>query len=154
MKCTATEIRSEMDAVKTEWFEEWNKTEVMPTWNYEEKQNEIYTEWIQSLEVGDHAHICHYSDITPCTVIKKTATTITVRNDKATKSENWNPQYIPGGFSAHCTNNDDQADWWICEEDPEGTTEVFRWRKKSNRWMNACDERLYPEWMKKYDYNF
>lgn len=154
MKYTSAEFKAEITAVKNKWFDEWNKEGEKPSWDYQEKQNEIYTEWLLSLEVGDHAHIAHYSDVTPCTVIKRTATTITVRNDTARKSDKWNPQWIAGGFAAHCINNENQDDWWICEEDPNGTEEIFRWRKKSQNWMNTCDERLYPEWKYHYDYNF
>jgi len=154
MKQTYDEMRKAQMDVQEKWFDEWNKTGSRPTWSYEDARDAIYTEWLMSMEVGDHAHICHYSDVTPCTVIKKTATTITVRHDKARKSDKWNPQWEVGGFSAICTNNENQDGWWIIEEDPDGYTEVFRYRKSSGRYMNKSDERLYPDWRYYYDYNF
>lgn len=154
MKQTYEQMREAQRDVQNRWFDEWHETGTKPTWNYEAERDAIYTEWLMSMEVGDHAHICHWSDVTPCTVIKKTATTLTVRHDKARQSEKWNPQWEVGGFSAICTNNDDQKDWWIIEEDPDGYVETFRFRKSRNRYMNKCDERLYPDWDNYYDYNF
>lgn len=154
MNKTYEEMRNEQRANQDRWFDEWNETGVKPTWRYESLNDSIYTEWLMSMEVGDHAHICHYSDVTPCTVIKKTATTLTVRHDKVEKSDKWNPQWEVGGFSAICTNNEDQDDWWIIEEDPDGYTETFRFRKSVNKYMNKSDERLYPNWRYHYDYNF
>lgn len=109
-------------------------------------------DWFRELEVGDHAHVCHWSDVSPVTVIKKTAQTMTVRFDKAERDPNWKPEWEIGGFAAHCTNNDEQK--WIIEEDPNGKTEVFRWHKSSNHFENTIGETLIPGWMKKYDYNF
>lgn len=154
MNKTYEEMRNEQRANQDRWFNEWNETGVKPTWRYESLNDSIYTEWLMSMEVGDHAHICHYSDVTPCTVIKKTATTLTVRHDKVEKSDKWNPQWEVGGFSAICTNNENQDDWWIIEEDPDGYTETFRFRKSVKKYMNKCDERLYPNWKYHYDYNF
>lgn len=107
-------------------------------------------EFWNELEVGDHAHICHYSDISPVTVVKRTAKTITVRYDNAKLDSNWKPEFVVGGFSAHCINNDDQK--WIITENPNGKTETFRLRNVG--WRNSANEKLYPEWMKHYDYNF
>lgn len=124
-------------------------------WNvpFEERgawENQAFLDWWNELEVGDHAHICHWSDVSPVTVIKRTAKTITVRYDKATRDPNWKPEWIPGGFSAYCTNNDEQK--WIIEEDENGRTDTFRLRKCG--WRNKADEKLLPGWMKHYDYNF
>ena len=154
MKQTYEQMREAQRDVQNRWFDEWHETGTKPTWDYEAERDAIYTEWLMSMEVGDHAHICHWSDVTPCTVIRKTATTLTVRHDKARKSYKWNPQWEVGGFSAICTNNNDQKDWWIIEEDPDGYVETFRYRKSRNRYMNKCDERLYPDWDNYYDYNF
>ena len=122
--------------------------------NYRERQealDALRLEWYKSLEVGDRASVHLYTDDDPCTIIKKTATTLTVRYDKATRDPNWKPEWIPGGFSAICTNQESQK--WIIEEDPNGTTEVFRWSKVNGGYMhNGC--RLTPGWYKHYDYNF
>ena len=103
------------------------------------------------MNVGDRGHIRLYTDIEPCTVIKVTATTITVRRDKATRDPDFKPEWIPGGFSAICTNDHEQK--WIITEDPEGEVETFRWSGKQWCYIhNGC--RFYPGWKKYYDYNF
>ena len=138
-----------------EFFSWYHNARHHLTGTYEERQaaeRKMISDWLHELEVGDHAHICRYSDIDPVTVVKKTATTITVRKDKAVRDPAWKPEFIPGGFSAHCVNNDEQK--WIITEDPNGDTEVFRWHKRTNRYENTAEETLYPGWMKKYDYNF
>lgn len=126
----------------------------IPTKIRDEWERKAWADWYHEMEISDHAHICHWSDVSPCTIIKKTKTTLTVRYDKARKSDKWNPQYIPGGFVAHCINNDNQSDWWIIEENPEGSVETFRWSNKYNSYRNTCGETLHPGWMYKYDYNF
>lgn len=123
--------------------------------SYSERQAaeaKMFADWYHEMEVGDHAHVCHWSDVSPVTIVKKTATTLTVRFDKAERDPNWKPEWVVGGFSAVCLNNDDQK--WIIEEDQNGKTEVFRWHKRANRYENQIGERLYPDWQKKYDYNF
>jgi len=154
MKYSRKQLDEMRSANTDRWFDEWNETGSKPTWNYKAENEKLWVEWLMSLEVGDRAHVCHYSDVDPCTVIKKTPTTITVRYDKAELKDTWKPEFVLGGFIAHCTNNNQQQDAWNIEEDPDGTVEVFRFRKSRNLYMNRYDERLYPEWAKKYDYNF
>lgn len=119
-----------------------------------EIKRKLLVEWVNELAAGDRAHICCWSDIKPCTVIKRTRTTITVRHDKGTLKPDWRPEIIPGGFAGHCINNEDQDNAWDIAEDPEGYTEVFRWHPKTQRFENTSGNRLYPGWKKKYDYNF
>ena len=132
----------------TKWYHEakW----YIPSKERDEWELKATIEWLNELEVGDHAHICHWSDVSPVTVVKRTAKTITVRHDKATRDPNWKPEWELGGFSAVCTNIDDQK--WIIEEDPNGREETFRLRKYG--WRNKADEKLFPEWKKYFDYNF
>lgn len=130
------------------WYHEerWN----IPATDRDIWQCNAMLEWWNELEVGDHAHICHWSDISPVTVIARTAKTITVRYDNAELDPAWKPDFILGGFSAHCTNNNEQQ--WIITENPNGKVETFRLRKIG--WRNKNNEKLYPGWLKRYDYNF
>ena len=112
----------------------------------------LWEDWYREMEVGDHASVHLWTDTEPCTIIKKTANSFTVRYDKARRDPNWKPEWIPGGFSAICTNNDEQK--WIIEEDPNGRTDAFRWSKRMNCFKNKADCKLTPGWAKKYDYNF
>jgi hypothetical protein len=155
---TFEEIKKEQRAVMEKWFDEWHALggrEHKPSWDYEEVCRKLEGEWLKELKVGDHAHVNMYSDIEPCTVIKRTACTITVRYDDAKLNGTWKPHQIVGGFCAHCDNNDGQLNGgWDIFEDPDGRTEVFRWSEKYQKWLNKCGEKLRPEWMKFYDYNF
>ncbi len=117
----------------------------------QEAQDKLFREYNSSLEVGDHGSVKLYTDSNPCTVIKRTKTTVTVRFDKAERDPNWKPEWVAGGFSAICLNDNDQR--WIIEEDENGTTERFYWSDKENCFVhNGC--RLTPGWYKYYDFNF
>lgn len=110
-------------------------------------------EWFQSMDVGDKAHVCLYTDIEPCTVIRKTKTTITIRYDAAELDPEWKPEWVPGGFCGHCINQEKQK--WIITDDPNGREETFRWHKNDHAYMNCAGGcKLIPGWMKKYDFNF
>ena len=142
-----------MKRTTKEFYDEYYKKIREVSWReQEEVERRMRDEWYHEMEVGDHCHICHYSDVSPVTIIKKTANTLTVRFDKATRNPNWKPEFEIGGFSAVCTNIDTQQ--WDIEEDENGSTEVFRWSKRYNQYRNTCGEKLFPEWMKYYDYNF
>lgn len=95
-----------------------------------------YEEMMPTFEVGDQISICGYSDVTPYEVIgvSKSGKTVTVREMKAELDPDWVPEWIPGGFSAICTNNSDQR--WNIEPDENGTV-----RKISLRTIK-CDPRF------------
>ena len=122
--------------------------------SYEEAERireQMFSDWYHEMTVGDHAHVHLYTDNEPVTIIAKTKTTLTVRYDKAELDPDWKPEFIIGGFSAHCTNNDEQR--WIITENPDGRTEVFRWSSRMNCYQSkGC--KLLPGWVKTYDYNF
>ena len=159
MNKTRKQYLEELKKIEDKWFDEWNQlggyeSGNRPEWYYRDEQEKIRRDWYKSLEVGDHVHINHYSDIDPATVIKRTSKMIIVRNDKAELDGVWKPEFIPGGFSAHCTNDHEQTDHWVITEDPDGSTERFNWSEKYGVWRNKSDETVAPEWLKYYDYNF
>lgn len=137
-----------------EFFEYYHKVRWTFEGTYAERQEQeekLIADWYHEMEVGDHAHVTLWSDIEPVTIIKKTATTLTVRYDEATLDPDWKPEFVLGGFCAHCTNNDEQR--WFFRENPNGRTETFRWSKSMNCYQhNGC--KLRPGWRKHYDYNF
>jgi hypothetical protein len=146
-----------MKRTREQFMEEYNEKRWHFDGTYEERreqEKQMFKDWYDEMEVGDHCHIAHWSDVSPCTIINRTKTTITVRYDKATLKDTWKPEFVLGGFCAHCLNNEDQDDAWDIEEDENGHTDVFRWSKKFNCYKNKCDEKLFPGWLKKYDYNF
>lgn len=141
-----------MKLTKEQFKAMWEKTYHIDGYRErEEAQYGLRREYNSGMEVGDKGSVRLWSDSEPCTVIKRTKTTVTVRFDKATRNPNWKPEWIPGGFSAICTNNEDQQ--WIIEDNPNGSTETFYWSDKENCFVHhGC--RLTPGWYKHYDYNF
>ena len=142
MKITKEEYWAKRDAIRENRSLGWDVREQMC--------DELWEAYCDGLEVGDRANVRFYSDVEPVTVIKRTAKTITVRFDKATLSPDWKPEMVAGGFAAHCVNQETQE--WKIEEDPNGSTGVFRRRK--NGWYDTGDCKLTPGWRKFYDYNF
>lgn len=155
MKRTITELQNEINKATMDLYKffkagnlslhEWSEKD-------EKLKRDMMKEWLAELEVGDKGHICHWSDVTPCTIIKKTQKTLTVRHDDGELDPNWKPEWVPGGFSAICTNQNEQE--WILKDDPDGVVEIFRWSDKYNCYRNKCGEILNPGWVKFYDYNF
>lgn len=103
-------------------------------------------------KVGGGATVCLYTDRYACTIIKVTKQTVTVRRDKATLSEDFKPEFIIGGFAAHCTNNNEQS--WTYEPDENGTLYTIHWSKKYNSYGQPGNLRLIKGRSEFYDYNF
>ncbi len=123
-------------------------------------------------EVGDGISRHGYSDIAPFEVIEvsKSGKKIKCRAMKADLDPAFKPEFIPGGFSAHCVNNNEQK--WIIESNPDGEIiEVSLRSIKCNPLFNGGLERV-EKWVpvgmpakigervisagakKFYDYNF
>lgn len=120
---------------------------------------------IAALPVGAHISVSLYTDINAYTIIKKTATTILLQADKATLDPNWKPEFIPGGFAGHCTNQRDQT--YTYDRDPNGATIKISLRRSKDengnerrRWKKAGvgtfegGGNVYPGRRKFHDYNF
>lgn len=120
---------------------------------------------IAALPVGDGISVSLYTDIDAYTIIKKTATTILLQADKATLDPNWKPEFIPGGFAGHCTNQRDQT--YTYDRDPNGATIKISLRRSKDengnerrRWKKAGvgtfegGGNVYPGRRKFHDYNF
>ena len=105
-------------------------------------------------QIGDKAHVLYYSDIHPCTVIKRTKKFVTVQMDNYKLNKEIRPNIIPGGFAGHCTNNREQR--WIITENPEGTiTEGYlgsdnEWYEKGTNRRNTVEK----GYVKFHDYNY
>lgn len=114
--------------------------------NENELENQLRADWYHEMEPGDHCHVRDWATATPCTIVKKTATTLTVRYDGMRKAEDHKPDSETGGYSVLAVTKDGQGEWWECVENPNGNTEVFRWSKAKNAFACTSGERLYPEW--------
>ena len=102
--------------------------------------------------VGQGATICHYSDRTACTIIAVSASgkTISLQADHA-KLDDWKPEMIPGGFAAHCVNNDTQRDRY--RPNPEAPILKARLRKDGT-YRTTMDEPVIEGRHQFHDYNF
>ena len=107
---------------------------------------------IDQLKVGDGATVCYWTDATACTVIKRTAKTLTLRQDKATLKPSFKPEFILGGFAAHCVNQAEQD--YDYEPDPNGR--IFRayWSQSKKGFYVERTLRVIPGRHEFYDYNF
>lgn len=107
-----------------------------------------------TVKVGDGVTVHLYSDAHAYTVVKVTKCTITVQRDKAILDPDFKPDFVPGGFSAHCTNQDEQS--YTYEPDPNGAIETYRWSNKRNRYQGGGDGSIIVTKGRHefYDYNF
>ena len=55
-------------------------------------------------QIADKAHVLYYSDIHPCTVIKRTKKFVWVQNDNYKLNKEVKPNIVAGGFAGHCSN--------------------------------------------------
>lgn len=105
-----------------------------------------------TVKVGDGVTINLWSDRHAATVIKVTAKTVTVRRDKATLNPDFKPEFIPGGFAAHCTNQREQS--YTYEPDEKGEVTTFHWSDKFQRYGQPGNLTLSKGRHEFYDYNF
>jgi hypothetical protein len=101
---------------------------------------------------GDGATICHFSDRTACTVVRVTPSghTLYLQSDTATLDD-WEPEFIPGGFAGHCVNNHGQR--YTYEADP--TAPLIRaTRRKDGRFRTTNGQTVIPGRHQLHDYNF
>lgn len=105
-----------------------------------------------NVKVGDGVTINLWSDRYAATIIKVTAKTVTVQRDKAILNPDFKPEWIPGGFAAHCTNQEEQR--YTYERDENGRTYLFHWSNKYQRYGQPRDLNLSKGRHEFYDYNF
>lgn len=121
-------------------------------WDLErDLKHDIRVEKRRELEVGDGCTYHLWSDSHACTVIKRTPKTITIQRDKAIIDPNFKPDWIPGGFAAHCTNQDEQS--YTYERDPKGEIVTARWSEKRGGFV-YLDKIITVGRHEFYDYNF
>ncbi len=104
----------------------------------------------------EYCNLHGYSDIDPYEIIKITPSgkTMHVRAMSAERHPDWKPEFVSGGFTAHCTNNNSQRKAWIIKSDPEGQVMTVRLQKDGS-WKSAMGRHaLSTDAVKKYDYNF
>jgi hypothetical protein len=99
------------------------------------------------------ANLHGYTDVIPYEVVRNISEkTLEVRKMNFQLSESWKPNFIPGGFCAHCTNQQDQE--WIFSSNTEN--EIIRIRKrKDGKWYSPFGRHVLADQPRAfYDYNF
>lgn len=109
------------------------------------------------LQLGSPVGMAGWSDIHPATVVARSHSgrRVTVRRDKAVLDPTWTPEWVPGGFAAHCANQHDQR--WLISPDPDGALAEFSLRRDGQWWavgqQIGAATRLVPTRCF-YDFNF
>lgn len=117
-------------------------------------RHQIDVEECREVEVGDGVTLCLYTDAHAYTVLKKTAKTILIQRDRAILDPSFKPEFVPGGFAAHCVNQEEQR--YTYERDPNGETVRCYWSEKLGRYTTGGDQsiKIRPGRHEFYDYNF
>ena len=110
-----------------------------------------YNEYFRdTAEVGDGATLCLWSDREAYTIIKRTPKSLTLRRCKATLKPDFKPEFIPGGFCAHCVNQHEQ-DYDYTENENGHVIKVY-WSEKFKRFRQGTMN-IIPGRHEFYDYN-
>jgi hypothetical protein len=111
-------------------------------------------ERVAMLTVGEEkfANMVGYSDVEPFEIVRRISDkTIEIREMDAERDESVKMEFIPGGFSAHCSNQHDQK--WFIKSNPSNP--VIRIRLGKKGWMGKRGRYvLDSKPIKFYDYNF
>lgn len=106
---------------------------------------------IKNLPEGKNYFTEHgYTQSYPWVEIKRTAKTVTVARVCVSKDPAWKPDFIPGGFAAHCTNQ--HAQTWLFDHINHEHVRVLRQTKKG--WAHKGSAYVEGEAVEFYDYNF
>ena len=107
-------------------------------------------------QIGDKAAVYYYSDVHPCTVIKRTKKFVTVQMDDYKLNKDSKPEITPGGFAGHCSNQRELK--YDITRNENGGTMKFGLRQ-NGVWCQCGAHHSNPTslgkgWRAKYDYNF
>lgn len=132
------------------WSAFWNSYGREQHHKIEDLKWQLHKELNREIEVGEGVTLHLWSDAHACTVIARTATTLTIQRDKATLDPNFKPER--DGF--YCTNQDDQE--YTYEANPNGEIYKCRWSEKYGRWQHGSDGsmKITRGRHEFYDYNF
>lgn len=112
---------------------------------------EVIKERRREIKVGDGCTLVLWSDKQAHTVVRKAKAMIVIQRDKVIKSPNFKPDWVVGGFSAICINQNEQE--YTYERDPNGNTIRAFWSEVNGCYMhNGC--KVINGRHEFYDYNF
>lgn len=94
-----------------------------------------------------------YSDVNPFEVVRVVSDkTLEVREMDAARDTSVELKFHPGGFSAHCSNQNEQK--WFISSNPDNPVVRIRLSKKGWRSASGARFHLSDKPVKFYDYNF
>lgn len=136
------------------WKEFWRQYGSEWTDRIKHLESNFNRELNRELKVGDGVTMHLWSDAHACTIIARTDKTLTIQRDKAILDPSFKPEWVPGGFSAICTNSEKQK--WSYERDPDGEIIRCRWSEKNGCWQSGSDGsiRISRGRHEHYDHNF
>lgn len=136
------------------WAAFWNSHGNAMRDRIRELEDILKRELNREIAVGDGVTLHLHSDNQAHTVIARTEKTLTIQRDKATLDPDFKPEWTPGGFSAICTNSEDQK--WTYERDPQGSITRCHWSEKCGAWRAGSDGSMAVSRGRHehYDYNF
>ena len=112
-----------------------------------------YNEYFRdNAAIGDGVTVHFYTDAHAYTIIRRTAKTLTLRRCKATLDPNFKPNFIPGGFAGHVTNQSEQR--YTYDEDENGSVRRANWSEKKHGFYVGRELSVSPGRHEFYDYNF
>lgn len=83
-----------------------------------------------------------YTDVKPYEVVRVVSDKcLEIRAMNVERNPNWKPEFVVGGFSAHCTNNSEQQ--WLITPAPEA--HAFKVRHRTDRWGRNTDGTFWKE---------
>lgn len=105
------------------------------------------------LTVGMGATICHYTDRTPCEIIRIISDKcVEVRDMNAVLDPKFKPNFIPGGFCGTVVNQHEQS--YIYSSNPDATIRRARKRKNGEWYITGGTLINFGRAYKFHDYNF
>lgn len=149
-------MRLTHDVTKTFATEAEARDRVKTLRAYERTDRSISTHSFQIIAINyTHANHRGYSDTNPYEIVRVVSDkTIVLRAMIAERREDCKPEFVAGGFSAHCTNNGDQRNAWVIKSDPKGYTVRARLQKDGTWKSEHGRHSLNNAPVKHYDYNF
>lgn len=106
----------------------------------------------EDVKVGDGVTVHYWTDAHAGTVIKRSAKSLTIRQDKAILDPDFKPDFITGGFAAHCTNQDEQS--YTYEPNEDGRIYKAYWSDRKRGFFAEKCLRITKGRHEYYDYNF
>jgi hypothetical protein len=101
-----------------------------------------------------YANLIGYSDVQPFEIlsVSKSGKQITIREMDVQRDPAWVPDFVAGGFTAHCANQEDQR-WFIVPNESNPAIKAHK-RADGYFWSAYGRHRVAREPRKFYDYNF